>query len=116
MWLAFVYFLITLIVCGQAIFKASIFAGGVALLGYALCYLATATFVGSYKARQMKGSTSADLVMIGGIAAVLIAVGLGLTVWSGFRVGPFDVVIPGIYWAILGIIIATLTTKKEHAL
>ena len=55
-------------------------------------------------------------MVIGAIAVALVAVGLGLIVWSGFRVGLFGVVTPGIFWAILGIIIAALTTKKERSL
>jgi hypothetical protein len=115
MWVAFVYFLLTLLTCGQAIFNTSFSVGGVALIGFALCYFATATFAGTYKARRIKGSNGKDLLMIGAIAVVIIAAGIALTVWSGFRVGLFGAVIPGVYWALIGIVIAALTTKKEHA-
>jgi hypothetical protein len=73
MWLAFVYFLVTLIICGQAIFNASISVGGVALLGCALCYFATATFAGTYKAWRIQGSGDRNLATIGAIAIALIA-------------------------------------------
>jgi hypothetical protein len=113
MWLALVYLVVTLIVCGEAIFEASIFVGGVALIGYALCYFATATLVGALKGRWMVSYRRGDLVIVSAIAAALIVVGLGFTVWSGFRVGLFGVVIPGIYWAVLGVILAAVTTKKR---
>jgi hypothetical protein len=116
MWLAFVFFLMTLIACGQAILHSSISVGGVALVGYAFCYFGTAAFAGSYKARRIKGTGWTDLASIGAIALVVVAAGLGFTVWSDFRVGLFGFVIPGVYWAIIGIVIAALTTSKEHAL
>lgn len=116
MWLAFVYFLLTLIACGQAAMSASIRVGGAALLGYALCYFATATLSGSYRARRIKDSSNRDLATIGVIAVALVAAGLALITWSGFRIGLFGVVMPGVYWALLGVVIAALTTKKEHAL
>ncbi len=54
--------------------------------------------------------------MIGAIAIVLCAGGLALMVWSGFWVDIYGVVIGGAAWSVIGIIIAVLTTKKEHAL
>jgi hypothetical protein len=119
MWLVAIYFLITVITCAQAMVKASFGVGGAALVACALCYFGTAGFVGSFRAiraRQMKNYSAKDLLGIGAIAVALNAAGLVLIIWSGFWIGFLGVVVAGVYWALIGMLIAVLTTKKEHAL
>ena len=119
MWLASTYFLITVITCVQAMVKTSFGVGGAALVAYALCYFGTAGFAGSFRAiraRKMKSYSAKDLLRIGAVAVVLNAAGLVLIIWSGFWIGFSGVVVEGVYWALIGILIAVLTTKKEHAL
>jgi hypothetical protein len=119
MWLVSIYFLLTVIACVQAMVNISFGVGSAALLAYALCYFGTAGFVGSFRAiraRQMKSYRARDLIGISAVAVVLCGAGLTLIIWSGFWIRFFGVVIQGLYWALLGILIAVLTTKKEHAL
>jgi hypothetical protein len=119
MWLPSIYFMLTLITCVQAMINSSFRVGGAALLGCTLCYFGTAGFTGSFRAiraQQMKNYSARDLAGIGAGAVLLNAGGLALIIWSGFWVGLFGVAVQGVYWALLGILIATLTTKKEHAL
>jgi hypothetical protein len=115
-WISYIYFIITLIICGQASFKDSFTVGAAALLASALCYFATAGFAGSYRARHDKNYNLRDLGGIAAIAAVLAAGGVALMAWSGFRLGLFGVAIDGPVWAFIGIIVAAVTTKREHAL
>jgi hypothetical protein len=35
-------------------------------------------------------------------------------IWSGFGLTIFDVDIEGLYWALTGVFIALIVTKKEH--
>jgi len=107
---------VTVITCVQAIFNNSLKVGGVALVAFALCYFGTAGFVSSFRARLQKNYKPTDLLGIGVIAVVLCGAGLVLVSWSEFWISFSGVGIEGLYWALLGILIATLTTKKEHAL
>jgi hypothetical protein len=110
------YLVITLLLCGQVALTGSFVVGGSALVGFALCYFATATFFGSFYARREKKYSMTDLAGIGGIAVVLVAAGLALVVWSGFWLNLFGVTVSGLVWALIGIVVAVLTTKKQHAL
>jgi len=65
MWLAYLYFLVTVITCVQAIFNNSLKVGGVALVAFALCYFGTAGFVSSFRARLQKNYKPTDLLGIG---------------------------------------------------
>jgi hypothetical protein len=101
MWLAFVYFALTVITCVQAMINSSFAVGGAALLAYALCYFGTAGFVGSFRAiraRQMKNYSARDLLGIGAVAVLVDAAGLALVIWSGFWIGFGRVVVQGVYW------------------
>ena len=69
-----------------------------------------------YARGKMKNYNIKDLAGIGAVAVLLNAVGLALMIWSGFWVGLFGLALQGVYWAMLGIVIVALTTKKEHAL
>ena len=68
--LIFIYFLVTVITCVQAIFKSSLAVGGAALVACALCFFAVATFVASVLARHEKGYSTANLIGIGAIATM----------------------------------------------
>jgi hypothetical protein len=116
MWLTYLYFLLTVITCVQAIFKSSLRVGAAALIACSLCYFGTAGFVGSFRARDLKSYKTKELTGIAVIAIVLTAAGLALMTWSRFWIELFGVAIDGSYWALLGILIAAFTTKKEHAL
>jgi len=116
-WIRYIYFVLTLLTCGQAMFRASFFVGASALVGFALCFFSTATFVGSYLARREHKYTQKQLAGIGAIALVLCACGIALVLWSGFWIAlSGGTTITGLEWAVAGIVIAVLTTRKKDAL
>jgi hypothetical protein len=108
------FIFVTVIACGEIFFSGSFGASGAGLLGSALCCIGTASFVGSWLARPERNYTSRDLVIIGAIAAVLNAASIALLAWSGFHFKLFDVVIKGPVWAVIGIVLAAVATKKER--
>lgn len=112
-WLRFAYFVITLFTCAQVMFRSSIGVGFGALGGAALCFLSAATFVGSYRARREQSYCLKDLAGIGATAAVLCGAGFALMLWTGWRITIYGLVIPGFIWAIVGIVIAVVTTTKK---
>ena len=73
------------------------------------------SFVVSWLDRREKTSNPIDLVIIGAIAAVLVAAGITLLAWSGFHFELFDVVIKGPMWGFIGIVVGLVATKKGHA-
>jgi hypothetical protein len=113
--LILIYFTVTVITCAQAMFAVSLAVGGAALAACALCFFAVATFVASLLARHEQGHSAADLSGIGAIAAILTAGGLALMMWSGFRIVIYDVNVQGVYWAIVGILTACVTARKNDA-
>jgi hypothetical protein len=114
--LILIYFTVTVVTCAQAMFASSLAVGGAALAACALCFFAVATFVASLLARHEQGHRTADLFGIGAIAAILTAAGLALMMWSGFRIGIYEVNVQGVYWAIVGILTACVTARKNDAL
>ena len=114
--LIFVYFVVTVLTCVQAMFKSSFVVGGIALVASALCFFPAATFAASFLARREKNYSSKDLLGIGAIAVTLIVAGLALMYWSGFRIIFDNVDVEGPYWALAGIIIGLVGARKENAL
>jgi hypothetical protein len=114
--LILIYFTVTITTCVQAIFKSSLAVGGAALVACALCFFAVATFIASLLARHEQGYGAVDLFGIGAIATALTATGLGLMAWSGFRIVIYDLSLQGTYWAVLGIVTACVTARKNDAL
>lgn len=112
-WLTYIYFLLTLIACVQAAFGSSIKVGLGALAGFALSYFGTATYIGSVRARKDLNSTKGTLIGINAIALVLNFAGLGLVYWSEFRLWFGSVEIIGLLWALVGIVIAVIATRKQ---
>jgi Na+/proline symporter len=100
----------------RAMFKSSFTVGAMALAASALCYFGTAGFAGSFRARRAKNYNPKDLAGIGAIAVVLSVAGIALMAWSGFWLSLFGVFIAGPMWCLVGILVASLTTKREHAL
>jgi hypothetical protein len=115
-WISYIYFLVTLLTCVQAMFKSSFTVGAMALAASALSYFGTAGFAGSFRARRDKNYNPKDLAGIGAIAVVLSVAGIALMAWSGFWLSLFGVFIAGPMWCLVGILVASLTTKREHAL
>jgi amino acid transporter len=114
--LILIYFTLTVITCFQAMFNSSFAVGGGVLIACALCFFAVAPFSASVLARREKEYSTKELIGIGMIAAILTAGGLALMVWSGFWIKLYGVSIQGIYWALLGIIIAIVVARKKDAL
>lgn len=81
-----------------------------------MCFLGAGTFAACYRARQDFNYTSRQLAAIGAIAGVPIVAGTAIMSWSGFWVGFFGVAIEGPYWALIGMLIALVATRKEMAL
>lgn len=111
-----IYIIFTLIISAEVFFSGSFIVSGAALLASALCCFGTASLVGSWLARREKNYSPKDLAIIGAIAVVLSAAGIALMAWSGFHFKFFGVRIEGTLWAIIGIVVAVLATKKEYAL
>jgi hypothetical protein len=110
------YFTVTVLTAGQVMWFMSFPVGASALAASAMCFFGSATFVGSFLARREMKYSWKDLLGIGSIAAILIAAGFALMVWSGFRITFNGVVIEGPYWLLLGIVTALFVTEKKHAL
>jgi hypothetical protein len=111
-----IFWLVTLIVCVQAMFKSSAMVGASALVACALCYAGASGFMGSLIARREKNYSTFDLMVMGVIALVIIAAGSALMIWSGFRMSLFNVGISGVTWALLGAVSAVVVVRKEDAL
>jgi len=112
-WLAYIYFIVTAITTIQAAFKSSFVVGAAALLACGLCFLGTSTFVSSFLARRATGYSATELAGVGAIATALVAAGVALMIWSGFWLNIFGLAIDGRYWALVGILTALVTAKKE---
>jgi hypothetical protein len=115
-WISYIYFLVTLLTCVQAMFRSSFAVGAMALAASTLCYFGMAGFAGSFRARRDKNYNPKDLAGIAAIAVVLSVAGIALMAWSGFWLNLFGVYIAGPMWCLIGILVASLTTKREHAL
>jgi hypothetical protein len=109
--LGFVYQVITVIECIGLAINGSLGTAAAALVGWALCFFASSTFVGSFLARREKKYRAADLLGIGAIAVVLIACGLAR---SGVAISMLD--IDGRIWALLGIAVGAFIVRKKDAL
>jgi hypothetical protein len=81
-----------------------------------LCFFSVATFVASFRARRDHNYSPKELVGIAAIAIVLLVAGLALMEWSGFWLDLFGVPVEGTGWCFVGILVAVLTAKREHAL
>jgi hypothetical protein len=110
-----IFWTITIITCVQVMFRSFV-VGFAALVACALCYSGTAGFMGSLLARREKGYRAVDLVGIGTLGLLLIAVGSALMWWSGFSLRLYDVKIGGMTWALLGAISAVVVVRIEDAL
>jgi hypothetical protein len=111
--LTLAYLTLTVLTAGQVMLFKSFPVGASALAASALCFFGAATFVGSFLARREMKYSWKDLLGIDSIAAVLVAAGFGLMIWSGFRTTLFGVVIEGPYWLLLGIGTALLVTERN---
>jgi len=112
--LGFVYQVITVIECIGLAINGSLGTAAAALVGWALCFFASSTFVGLFLARREKKYRAVDLLGIGAIAVVLIACGFWLVARSGVAISMFD--IDGRVWALLGIAVGALIVRKKDAL
>jgi hypothetical protein len=111
-----IFWLITILVCVQTMYRSSFMVGASALFACALCYAGAAGFMGSLIARREKKYRAVDLAAIGAIALAIIAAGSALMIWSGFWMRIFDVKVDGLVWALLGALSAVVVVRKEDAL
>jgi hypothetical protein len=51
-WLAYIYFLVTVITCIQVVFTSTLTVGAAALVACALCFIGPAGLIGSLRARH----------------------------------------------------------------
>jgi CHASE2 domain-containing sensor protein len=109
-----IFWLITIPVCIQTMYRSSFTVGASALAACALCYIGAYGFMGSLLARREKDDRAFDRVAIGAIALVVIAAGSVLMIWSGFWMPLFDVEIGGVVWALLGAISAVVVRKADE--
>jgi hypothetical protein len=108
-----IFWLITIPVCIQAMYRSSFTVGASALAACALCYIGAYGFMGSLLARREKDDRAFDRLAIGAIALVVMAAGSVLMIWSGFWMPLFDVEIGGVVWALLGAISAVVLRKAD---
>ena len=114
--LTLIYAIVSLIAAISITIKGSFVVGMGVLVACAFSFFGTATFVGSFLARKEKAFTVIDLIGIGSIAAILVAMGFMLAYWTGFRVIFEGWIIDGFYWLLIGMLTALLVTRKENAL
>jgi len=108
-----IFWLITIPVCIQVMYRSSFTVGASALAACALCYIGAYGFTGSLLARREKDDRAFDRVAIGAIALVVMAAGSVLMIWSGFWMPLFEVEIGGVVWALLGAISAVVMRKAD---
>jgi hypothetical protein len=106
-----IFWLITIPVCIQTMYRSSFTVGASALAACALCYIGASGFMGSLLARREKDYRAPDLVAIGAVALVVISAGSVLMLWSGFWMPLFNFEIGGVVWALLGAISAVTARK-----
>jgi hypothetical protein len=111
-----VFWLITVLTTVQAMYRSSFTVGASALVACVICYWGASGFMGSLLARQEKNFRAFDLLAMGAIALIIIAVGSALMIWSGFWLRLFDVDVNGLVWALLGALSAVVVVRKEDAL
>ena len=114
--LILIYTLLSLIASISIMIKGSLGVGFGVLAACAFSFFGTATFVGSFLARKEKAYRAIDLIGIGSIAAILVALSFMLAYWTGFRVIFEGYVIDGFYWVLIGMLTALLVTRKQDAL
>ena len=114
--LTLIYAIVSLITAISIMIKASFVVGLSVLVACAFSFFGTATFVGSFLARKEKAYRMIDLIGIGSIAAILVAMSFMLAYWTGFRVIFEGWIIEGFYWLLIGMLVALLVTRKENAL
>jgi hypothetical protein len=111
-----IYTTLSLIAAISIMIKGSFVVGIGVLVACAFSFFGTATFVGSFLARKEKAYTMIDLMGIGSIAAILVAVSFMLAYWTGFRVIFEGWMVDGFYWLLIGMLTALLITRKQDAL
>jgi hypothetical protein len=108
-----IFWLMTIPVCIQTMYRSSFTVGASALAACALCYIGAYGFMGSLLARHEKDDRAFDRVAIGAIALVVMAAGSVLMIWSGFWMPLFNFEIGGVVWALLGAISAVMVRKAD---
>jgi hypothetical protein len=114
--LTLIYAIVSLITAISIMIKASLVVGLGVLVACTFSFFGTVTFVGSFLARKEKAYRMIDLIGIGSIAAILVAMSFMLAYWTGFRVIFEGWIIDGFYWLLIGMLMALLVTRKENAL
>jgi len=113
---ALIFWLITIPICIQTMYRSSFPVGASALAACVLCYVGASAFMGSLRARGEKDYRASEIAGAGAIALAVIAAGLALMIWSGFWLPLFNVEIGGVPWALLGAISAVFVVRKADAL
>jgi hypothetical protein len=113
-FVVFIYLVVTVIESIGLAIKGSLGIAVAALVGWAFCFFASATFVGSFLARHEQKLRITDLFGIGAIATALIAGGFWLVTWAGAEITMLH--IDGRLWALVGVALAVVTTRKKDAL
>jgi hypothetical protein len=114
--LTLIYSILSLIAAISIMIKGSLVVGLGVLAACAFSFFGTATFVGSFLARKEKAFRAIDLIGIGSIATILVALAFMIAYWTGFRVIFESYVIDGFYWVLIGMLAALLATTKQNAL
>jgi hypothetical protein len=110
------YVVVTILACINTAANYSVTVGVVGFAASALCYWGGSAFMGSLLARREKGYQAFDLVGIGALSLLLIAIGVALMVWSGFQMRFGGLQVGGVEWALLGAFVTVFVVKKEDAL
>jgi hypothetical protein len=109
--LVLAYFAVTVVNGVSIIFRGSVGAGVAVLAASALSYCGAAALLGSVMERRTKGYRAIDLIGIGTLAMILVAVALALAYRSDFQIYFFGYVIGGFSWALIGMAAALIATN-----
>ena len=110
------FWALTILACSQTAFRNSAIEGAAAFIACALCYWGAAAIAGAVIARRANGYRLFDLAGIGALALLLVAAGVALMWWSGFRLSLFDVRINGVTWALMGAFSALFVVRLQDAI
>src|SRR5215469_17463212 len=88
------FWAVTILVCGQAIFRNSVTKGIAAFVACAMCYWGASGFAGSFISRRDDNGGFFDLADFGVVCALLVVAGVVLIVWSDFSINVFGSHIP----------------------
>jgi hypothetical protein len=115
-WVAIAYFAVTAALGVHMILAGSLIAAAAATAACCFCFIGAAHFVGSFRARHATNQTVENLVGVGALASILVASGVILSIASGPPLTVFGFAVGGAFWALSGVVAATVAIREEHGI